>query len=87
MGQLATKVNEIDKRTINSLPGNTIANPREECKAITLISGQVASMEAQVNEEPVEKEAPEEKKEEVEHVPPKRADNPFPDSLDTILYC
>ncbi|KAL4356899.1 hypothetical protein AHAS_Ahas09G0132800 [Arachis hypogaea] len=40
-------------------------------------------MEAQVNEELVEKEAPEEKKEEVEHVPPKCADNPFPDSLDT----
>ncbi|KAL4294136.1 hypothetical protein AHAS_Ahas18G0197900 [Arachis hypogaea] len=110
MGQLATKVNEIDQRTTNSLPDNTISNPREECKAITLISGQVASTKAQVNEEPVEKEdckviqlrsgkvagsetkvngesvekeAPKEKKEEVEHVPPKHADNPFPDSLDT----
>ncbi|KAL4288034.1 hypothetical protein AHAS_Ahas19G0245800 [Arachis hypogaea] len=83
VGQLATKVNEIDQRTTNSLPSNTIPNPREECKAITLISGQVASTKAQVNEEPVEKEAPEEKKEEVEHVPPKRADNPFPDSLGT----
>ncbi|KAL4371556.1 hypothetical protein AHAS_Ahas06G0177600 [Arachis hypogaea] len=109
MGQIATRVNEIDQKTTNSLPGNTIPNPREECKAITLISGQVASIKAQVNEEPVEKEAckviqlrsgkvagfetkvngelvekeaPEEKKEEVEHVPPKRADNPFPDSLD-----
>ena len=47
-----------------------------------MISGQVASTEAQVNEEPVEKEAPEEKKEEVEHVPPKCVNNPFPDSLD-----
>ncbi|KAL4365613.1 hypothetical protein AHAS_Ahas07G0123600 [Arachis hypogaea] len=142
MGQIATRVNEIDQRTTNSLPGNTILNPREECKAITLISGQVASTEAQVmqetrasirnlevlvgqlskqilersastfqgdtvvnpgedckviqlrsgkvagsetkaNEELVEKEAPEEKKEEVEHAPPKHADNPFPDSLDT----
>ena len=83
MGELATKVNEIDQRTTNSLPGNTILNPREECKAITLISGHVSSIEAQVNEEPIEKEAPEEKKEEVEHTPPKRADNPFPDSLDT----
>ena len=83
MGQIATRVNEIDQRTTNSLPGNTIPNPREECKAITLISRQVASTEAQVNEEPIEKEAPEEKKEEVEHVPPKRADNPFPDSFDT----
>ncbi|KAL4391151.1 hypothetical protein AHAS_Ahas03G0216400 [Arachis hypogaea] len=76
MGQLSKQIPE-------SLPGNTIPNPREEYKAITLISGQVASMEAQVNKEPVAKEAPEEKKEEVEHVPPKRADNPFLDSLDT----
>ncbi|KAL4357537.1 hypothetical protein AHAS_Ahas09G0196600 [Arachis hypogaea] len=57
MGQLATKVNKIDQRTTNSLHGNTISNVREECKAITLISGQVASTEAQVTEEPVEKEA------------------------------
>ncbi|XP_052110702.1 uncharacterized protein LOC107464513 [Arachis duranensis] len=56
MGQLATKVNEIDQSTTNSLPGNAIPNPREEGKAITLISGQVTSMEAQVNEEPVEKD-------------------------------
>ncbi|KAL4390447.1 hypothetical protein AHAS_Ahas03G0146000 [Arachis hypogaea] len=142
MGQIATRVNEIDQRTTNSLPSNTIPNPREECKAITVISGQVASTEAQVmqetrasirnlevlvgqlskqildrsastfqgdivvnpgedckviqlrsgkvagsetkvNEELVEKEAPEEKKEEVKHAPPKRADNPFLDSLDT----
>ncbi|KAL4374043.1 hypothetical protein AHAS_Ahas05G0142300 [Arachis hypogaea] len=83
MGQLATKVNEIDQRTTNSLPGNTVVNPREECKAISLISGQVASMEAQVNKELVEKEALEEKEEEEEHAPPKHADNPFPDSLDT----
>ncbi|KAL4373116.1 hypothetical protein AHAS_Ahas05G0049600 [Arachis hypogaea] len=142
MGHLATKVTEIDQTTTNSLPGNTIPNPREECKAITLISRQVASMEAQimqetrasirnlevlvgqlskqilessastfqgdivvnpgedckviqlrsgkvagsetkVNEELVEKEAPEEKNGELEHAPPKRADNPFPDSLDT----
>ncbi|KAL4337224.1 hypothetical protein AHAS_Ahas12G0088800 [Arachis hypogaea] len=34
MGQLATKINEIDKRTINSLPGNTTPNPREKYKAI-----------------------------------------------------
>ncbi|KAL4365951.1 hypothetical protein AHAS_Ahas07G0157400 [Arachis hypogaea] len=131
MGQIATRVNEIDQRTTDSLPGNTIPNPREECMAITLISGQVASIEAQVmqetrasirnlemlvgqlskqilersastfqddivvnrgedckliqlrsgkvagsetkvNEELVEREAPEEKKEEVEHAPPKR---------------
>ncbi|XP_072075050.1 uncharacterized protein [Arachis hypogaea] len=142
MGQLATKVNEINQRTTNSLPGNIIPNPREECKAITVISEQVASTKAQViqetrasirnlevlvgqlskkilekststfqedtvvnpgedckaiqlrsgkvagsetkaNEELVKKEAPDEKKEEVEHAPPKRADNPFPDSLDT----
>ncbi|KAL4337500.1 hypothetical protein AHAS_Ahas12G0116400 [Arachis hypogaea] len=110
MGQIATRVNEIDQRTPNSLPGNTIPNPREECKAVTLIRRQVASIKSQVNGEPVEKEdckviqlksgkvagsetkvngelvekeVPEEKKEDVEHVPPKRADNPFPDSLDT----
>ncbi|KAL4337223.1 hypothetical protein AHAS_Ahas12G0088700 [Arachis hypogaea] len=41
-------------------------------------------MEVQVNnEEPVEKEAPKEKKDEAEHAPPKRAENPFSDSLDT----
>ena len=51
MGQLATKVNEIDQRTTNSLSGNTIPNPREECKAITVISEQVASTEAQVMQE------------------------------------
>ncbi|KAL4329890.1 hypothetical protein AHAS_Ahas13G0345300 [Arachis hypogaea] len=56
MGQLATKVNEIDQSTTNSLPGNAIPNPREEGKAITLISRQVASMGAQVNEELVEKD-------------------------------
>ncbi|KAL4397156.1 hypothetical protein AHAS_Ahas01G0163700 [Arachis hypogaea] len=142
MGQIATRVNEIDQRTTNSLPSNTIPNPREECKAITVISGQVASAEAQViqeirasiknlevlvgqlskqilerststfqgdtvvnpgedckaiqlrsgkvagsetkiNEELVEKEAPEKKRGELEHAPPKRVDNPFPDSLDT----
>ncbi|KAL4371530.1 hypothetical protein AHAS_Ahas06G0175000 [Arachis hypogaea] len=132
MGQIATRVNEIDQRTTNSLPGNTILNPREECKAITSISGQetrasirnlevlvgqlskqllerststfkgdtvvnpgedckviqlrsgkVAGSETKVNQELVEKEAPEEKKEEVEHATPKRANNPFPDSVDT----
>ncbi|KAL4299893.1 hypothetical protein AHAS_Ahas17G0146400 [Arachis hypogaea] len=56
MGQIATRVNEIDQRTTNSLPGNTIPNPREECKSITLISRLVVSIKAQVNEEPVEKE-------------------------------
>ncbi|KAL4345373.1 hypothetical protein AHAS_Ahas11G0271900 [Arachis hypogaea] len=84
MGQIATRINEIDQRTTNSLSSNTIPNPREECKAITLISGQVATgSETTVNGELVEKEAPVEKKEEVEHVPPKCADNPFSDSLDT----
>ncbi|KAL4328609.1 hypothetical protein AHAS_Ahas13G0217200 [Arachis hypogaea] len=77
MGQLATQVNEIDQRTTNSLPDNTIPNPREECKAITLISGQVASTEAQVTKELVEKEAPEQTEDTVVHAPPKRADNPF----------
>ena len=51
MGQIATRVNEIDQRTTNSLPGNTIPNPREECKAITIISEQVASAEAQFMQE------------------------------------
>ncbi|KAL4300792.1 hypothetical protein AHAS_Ahas17G0236300 [Arachis hypogaea] len=83
IGQLATKVNEIDQRTTNSLPGNTIPNLREECKAITLISKQVAGMEAQVTEEPVEKEALEQTEDTVVHAPPRRADNPFLVSLDT----
>ncbi|KAL4337847.1 hypothetical protein AHAS_Ahas12G0151100 [Arachis hypogaea] len=41
MGQIATKVAEIDQRTTNTLPSNTISNPREECKVITLVSGPV----------------------------------------------
>ncbi|XP_057719559.1 uncharacterized protein LOC130933985 [Arachis stenosperma] len=86
MGQISTKVAKIDQRTTNSLPGNTIPNLREECKSINLISGQVASMEAQVIEEPVEKRAPKEKKEEVEHTPPRRADNPFPVLDQMLLY-
>ncbi|XP_057760118.1 uncharacterized protein LOC130980452 [Arachis stenosperma] len=61
MGQIATRVNKIDQRITNSLPCNTIPNLREDCKAITLISGQVASMEAQVDEEPVEKDCEEER--------------------------
>ncbi|KAL4328318.1 hypothetical protein AHAS_Ahas13G0188100 [Arachis hypogaea] len=80
VGQLSKQIPE---RPPSTFPGDTMVNPREKCKAISLISGQVASTEAQVNEEPVEEEASEEKKEEVENVPPKRADNPFPDSLDT----
>ncbi|KAL4370830.1 hypothetical protein AHAS_Ahas06G0105000 [Arachis hypogaea] len=51
MGQIATRVNEIDQKTTNSLPSNTIPNPREECKAISVISEQVTSTEAQVMQE------------------------------------
>ncbi|XP_057744885.1 uncharacterized protein LOC130962730 [Arachis stenosperma] len=39
--------------------------------------------DTKVNEESVEKEAPKEKNEEVEHAHPRRADNPFPVSSDT----
>ncbi|XP_052118870.1 uncharacterized protein LOC127748410 [Arachis duranensis] len=46
-------------------------------------SGKVTGSETKANEELVEKESPEEKKEDVEHTPTKRADNPFPDSLYT----
>ena len=60
-----------------------MVNPREDCKVIQLRSGKIVGSETRANEELVEKKAPKEKKEEVEHVPPKRADNPFPDSLDT----
>ena len=60
-----------------------MVNPGEDCKVIQLRSGKVAGSETKVNEELVEKEDKEEKKEEVEHAPPKRADNPFPDSPDT----
>ncbi|KAL4350580.1 hypothetical protein AHAS_Ahas10G0156200 [Arachis hypogaea] len=85
IGQLAIKVNEIDQRTTNSLPEAQVADEsvEKDCKVIQLRSGKVAGSEAKVNEESVEKEAPEEKKEEEEHAPPKHMDNPFPDSLDT----
>ncbi|KAL4396749.1 hypothetical protein AHAS_Ahas01G0123000 [Arachis hypogaea] len=83
MGQLTKKVNEIDQKTTNSLSGNTIPNPREEYKAITLISGQVASTEAQITEEPVEKEALEQTEDTIVHAPSRRADNPFSVTLHT----
>ncbi|XP_057746790.1 uncharacterized protein LOC130966049 [Arachis stenosperma] len=53
MGQIATKVAEIDQRSTNFLSSNTIPNPKEECKVITLISEQVASAESQVTKKPV----------------------------------
>ncbi|KAL4329402.1 hypothetical protein AHAS_Ahas13G0296500 [Arachis hypogaea] len=67
----------------STFQGDIVVNPREDYKVIQLRSGKVAGSETKANEELVEKEAPEEKKEEVEHAPPKRADNPFPYSLDT----
>ncbi|QHO06577.1 Retrotransposon gag protein [Arachis hypogaea] len=80
IGQLSKKIPE---RSSSTFSGDTVVNPREDCKAIELKSGKVAGSEAKVNDDLVEKEAPEEKKEEVEHAPPKRANNPFSDSLDT----
>ncbi|XP_052110241.1 uncharacterized protein LOC127741554 [Arachis duranensis] len=80
MGQISKQLPE---RSASTFPGDTVVNPREDYKVIELRSGKVTGPETKANEESVGKEAPEEKKEEVEHTPPKRADNPFPDSLDT----
>ena len=80
MGQLSKQIPE---RSASTFQGDTVMNPREDCKVIQLRSGKTAGSETRANEELVEKKAPEENKEEVEHAPPKRADNPFPDSLDT----
>ncbi|QHO09121.1 Retrotransposon gag protein [Arachis hypogaea] len=80
MGQLSKQIPE---RSASTFPGDTVVNSREDCKVIQLRSGKTAGSETRANEELVEKKAPEEKKEEVEHAPPKRADNPFPNSLDT----
>ncbi|XP_015954607.1 uncharacterized protein LOC107478965 [Arachis duranensis] len=77
MGQIATKVAEIDQRSTNSLSNNTIPNPKEKCKAITLISEQVAGAESQVTKKPGEKEAPEEVQSKEEHAPSRHLDNPF----------
>ncbi|XP_052110178.1 uncharacterized protein LOC127741520 [Arachis duranensis] len=81
MSQLATKVAEIDQRSTNTLPSNTIPNPREECKVISLVSGLVIGEEAQVTEEPVEEEAPEKAEDAVAHSPLRHLENPFPIDL------
>ncbi|KAL4381121.1 hypothetical protein AHAS_Ahas04G0101800 [Arachis hypogaea] len=48
-----------------------------------MVSGQVASLDKQSNEEPVEKETSKKKDKKVEHAPPRHLDNPFPITLDT----
>nr|XP_025678343.1 putative uncharacterized protein DDB_G0271606 [Arachis hypogaea] len=75
VGQLSKQIPE---RPPSTFPGDTVVNPREDYKAIQLRSAKVPGSETKVNKELVEKEAPEEKKEEVEHDPPRHADNPFP---------
>ncbi|XP_016163117.1 uncharacterized protein LOC107605671 [Arachis ipaensis] len=82
MDQLATKVAEIDQRSTNIFSSDTIPNPREECKVITLVSGLVAGKEAQVTEELVEKEALEKAQAKEKHTPEKHPDNPFPVNLE-----
>ncbi|XP_057759213.1 uncharacterized protein LOC130979704 [Arachis stenosperma] len=69
---------------LNTLPSDTVPNPRKECKAIHLRSGKVSSLEATVSEEPDEKEAPVEDKSKEEHAPPRHPDNPF--SVDLEKY-
>ncbi|KAL4329579.1 hypothetical protein AHAS_Ahas13G0314200 [Arachis hypogaea] len=67
VGQLSKQILE---RSASTFQGDIVVNPGEYFKT-------------KANEELVENEAPEEKKGELEHASPKRADNPFPDSLDT----
>ncbi|KAL4337647.1 hypothetical protein AHAS_Ahas12G0131100 [Arachis hypogaea] len=80
VGQLSKQILE---RFASTFQGDIVVKPGEDCKVIQLRSGKVAGSETKANKELVEIEAPEEKEEEVEHAPPKRADNPFPDSFDT----
>ncbi|KAL4286919.1 hypothetical protein AHAS_Ahas19G0134300 [Arachis hypogaea] len=82
MGQLATKVTEIDQRSTNTFPSNIIPNPREECKVITLVSGPMASKEVQVTEELIEKEALEKAQAKEKDTPERHLDNPFPVDLE-----
>ncbi|KAL4373422.1 hypothetical protein AHAS_Ahas05G0080200 [Arachis hypogaea] len=78
MGQLATQAAEIDKRSTNTFPSNTISNPREECKAITLISKQVVGTEAYIIEEPVNKEASKKAQAKEKHTLERHPNNSFP---------
>ncbi|XP_057755921.1 uncharacterized protein LOC130975105 [Arachis stenosperma] len=70
MGQLSKQIPE---RSASTFSSDTVVNPREDCKVIQLRSGKTAGYETRANEELVEKKAPEEKKEEVEHAPPPKA--------------
>ncbi|KAL4294074.1 hypothetical protein AHAS_Ahas18G0191700 [Arachis hypogaea] len=77
MGQIATEVVEINQRSTITLHSNTIPNPGEEYKAIIVVSGQVASIEAQVTEKPIEKETPKEVQSKEEHAISRHSNNPF----------
>ena len=45
MGQMSKQLPE---RSSNTFPGDTVVNPREDCKAIQLRSGKVAGCETKV---------------------------------------
>ncbi|MED6177549.1 hypothetical protein PIB30_099162, partial [Stylosanthes scabra] len=50
MGQIAKQITE---KSPNTLPSDTIINPRQECKAITLRSGKTTGIDTQ-EQEPAE---------------------------------
>ncbi|XP_073121882.1 uncharacterized protein [Henckelia pumila] len=53
MGQLATVVNRLEALNLNSLPSQTVVNPRENVSAITLRSGKELKVNEEVVKEPV----------------------------------
>ncbi|XP_073154094.1 uncharacterized protein [Henckelia pumila] len=63
MGQLATAINKLEAQNSNSLPSQTVVNPRENASAITLRTGKELKMkEKKVEVEPKEKLHEEEQK-------------------------
>ncbi|XP_073131674.1 uncharacterized protein [Henckelia pumila] len=62
MGQLATAVNMLEALNSNSLPSQTVVNPRENVSAITLRSGKELKVNEEVVKEPVQNKDEQESK-------------------------
>ncbi|XP_073138651.1 uncharacterized protein [Henckelia pumila] len=62
MGQLATAVNMLEALNSNSLPSQTVVNPRENVSAITLRGGKELKVNEEVVKEPVQNKEEQESK-------------------------
>ncbi|XP_073153283.1 uncharacterized protein [Henckelia pumila] len=62
MGQLETAVNRLEALNSNSLPSQTVVNPRENVSAITLRSGKELKVSEEVVKEPVQNKDEQESK-------------------------